>query len=131
MVAVLMRRRLGSVGGRDSRPAPAVRLGPELAFQLHQAQHPGAVGATVRLDVGGQLADGGQVDAEQLRALLQRCRDRPAEIRVVLSPRRVGYRTVRGAVGNATDRNRTDRWAHWGHKAPACTELQRIIRVRD
>jgi hypothetical protein len=48
---------------------PAVCLRPELAFQLHQAPDPGAVGAEVGLDVGGQLADGGEVDAEQLRAL--------------------------------------------------------------
>jgi hypothetical protein len=52
--------------------APAVRFRPELAFQLHEAPDPGAVGAEVRLDVGSHLADGGQVDAEQLRAPLQR-----------------------------------------------------------
>jgi hypothetical protein len=50
--------------------SPAVRLGPELPLQLHQAPDPGAVRAEVRLNLGGQLADGGQVDAEQLRALL-------------------------------------------------------------
>jgi hypothetical protein len=50
---------------------PAVCLGSELAFQLHQAPDPGAVGAEVGLDVGGRLVDGGQVDAEQLRAPLQ------------------------------------------------------------
>jgi hypothetical protein len=55
---------------------PAVRLGPELAFQLHQAPHLDAVGTEVRLNLGGQLADAGQVDAEQLRAPLQRRRDR-------------------------------------------------------
>jgi hypothetical protein len=43
---------------------PAVHLGPELAFQLHQAPDPGAVGAEVGLDGGGRLTDGGQVDAE-------------------------------------------------------------------
>jgi hypothetical protein len=51
-------------------PAPAVRLGPELALKLHEAPDAGAVGADIRLDVGGQLADGGEVDAEQLRAPL-------------------------------------------------------------
>jgi hypothetical protein len=56
---------------------PAVRLGPELAFQLHQAPDPGAVGANVGLDVGGRRNDGGRVDAEHLCALLQRRRDRP------------------------------------------------------
>jgi hypothetical protein len=58
---------------------PAVHLWPELAFQLHQAPDPGAVGAEVRLDLGGQFVDSGQVDAEQLRAPLQRRRDRPAQ----------------------------------------------------
>ena len=61
-------------------PSPAVGLGPELPFKLHQAPDPGAVGADVRLDLGGQLADGGEVDAEQLRAPLQRRRDRPARV---------------------------------------------------
>jgi hypothetical protein len=51
---------------------PAVRLGSELAFQLHQAPDPGAVGAEVGLDADGQVVDGGEVDAEQLRAPLQR-----------------------------------------------------------
>jgi hypothetical protein len=32
---------------------PAVRLGPELAFQLHQAPDPGAVNADIRLYFGG------------------------------------------------------------------------------
>jgi hypothetical protein len=50
-------------------PAPAVGLRPELPFELHEAPDPGAVGAEVWLDLGGQRADGGQVDAEQLRAL--------------------------------------------------------------
>jgi hypothetical protein len=61
----------------------AVCLGPELPLKLHQAPDPGAVGADVRLDLGGQLADGRQVDAEQLRAPLQRRRDRPAQVLVV------------------------------------------------
>jgi hypothetical protein len=50
-----------------------------LAFQLHQAPDPGAVGAEVGLDVGGRLMEGGQVDAEQLGALFQRRRDRTAQ----------------------------------------------------
>jgi hypothetical protein len=80
------------VGGRGpsavevTAPPPTVHLGPELAFQLHQAPDPGAVGAEVRLDLGGQLTDTGEVDAEQLRAPLQRRRDRPAQVRVVPSP---------------------------------------------
>ena len=58
---------------------PAVRLRPELAFQLHQAPDPGAVSADIRLYFGGQLADGGEVDAEQFRAALAKPRpaDRP------------------------------------------------------
>jgi hypothetical protein len=52
------------VGGRGpsavevTAPPPTVHLGPELAFQLHQAPDPGAVGAEVGLDLSGQLADG-------------------------------------------------------------------------
>jgi hypothetical protein len=65
-----------------------VCLGPELAFQLHQAPDPRAVGAEVGLDVGGRLTDGGQVDAEQLRAPLQRRRDRPAQVEAVPGPHR-------------------------------------------
>jgi transposase len=39
----------------------------------------GAVRADVGLDVGGHLADRGQVDAEQRRAMLKRRRDRPTK----------------------------------------------------
>jgi hypothetical protein len=67
-------------------PAPAIRLGPQLPLKLHEAPDPGAVGAEVRLDLGGQLVDGGQVDAEQFGASLQRRRDRPAQVRVVPGP---------------------------------------------
>ena len=58
------------VGGRDpstvevAAPSPAVGLGPELPFKLHQAPDPRAVGAEVGLDLGGRLAEAGQVDAE-------------------------------------------------------------------
>jgi hypothetical protein len=55
---------LGSSTVKVAAPAAAIHLGPELALQLHQAPDLGAVGADVGLDVGGQLADGGQVDAE-------------------------------------------------------------------
>src|SRR5215211_313353 len=65
-----------------------VHLRPELPLQLHQAPDPGAVSADVGLDVGGRLLDGGQVDAEQLRAALQRRRDRPVPIWLVPSPHR-------------------------------------------
>ena len=71
------------VGGRGSRRGAGRSLGPELALELHKAPDAGAVGAEVWLDLGGQLTDGDQVDAEQLRALLQwRC-DGPAQVRVV------------------------------------------------
>jgi hypothetical protein len=53
-----------------------------------QAPDPGAVGARVGLDVGGRLANRCQVDAEQLRAPLERRRDRPAYVRVVPGPHR-------------------------------------------
>ena len=66
--------------------ASAVGLGLELAFQLGEAPDPGAIGAEVGLDVGGRRSDGGQVDAEQLCAPLQRRRDRPAQVRVVPGP---------------------------------------------
>jgi hypothetical protein len=84
----------GCVGGpgpsavKVAAPAAAVRLGLELALKLHQALDLSAVGTDVRLDLGGQLADGGQVDAEQLRAPLQRRRDRPAQVGLVPSPHR-------------------------------------------
>jgi len=55
---------LGSSTVKVAAPAAAIHLGPELAFQLHQAPDLGAVHADVGLDVGSQLADGGQVDAE-------------------------------------------------------------------
>jgi hypothetical protein len=66
--------------------ASAVGLGSELALELHEAPDLGAVGAEVWLDLGSQLADGGQVDAEQLSAPLQRRCDRPAQVRVVPGP---------------------------------------------
>jgi hypothetical protein len=56
------------VGGRYlpavevAAPAPAIRLGAELALKLHEAPHLSAIRADVWLDVGGQLADGRQVD---------------------------------------------------------------------
>ena len=49
-------------------PPSAIGLGLELSLKLHEGPDPGAVGADVRLDLGGRLADPGQVDAEQLRA---------------------------------------------------------------
>jgi hypothetical protein len=64
-------------------PAAVERLGPQLPLKLHEAPHPSAVRADVGLDVGGQFVDGGQVDAEQLRAPFQLCRDRPAQVGVV------------------------------------------------
>jgi hypothetical protein len=82
------------VGGRGSSTvdvaasAALVGLGPELPFKLHKAPDPGAICTDVRLNVGSQLADGGQVDAEQLGALVERCRNRPAQVRVVPGPHR-------------------------------------------
>jgi hypothetical protein len=55
-------------------PPSAVCVGPQLPLKLHQAPDLGAVRSDVRLDASGQLAHGGQVDAEQLRAPLQRRR---------------------------------------------------------
>ena len=45
---------------------PPVCLESELALQLHQAPHLGAIGTEVGLDLGGRGSDDGQVDAEQL-----------------------------------------------------------------
>jgi hypothetical protein len=67
---------------------PGVHLRPELPLQLHQAPDPGAVSTDIGLDVGRRLLDGGQVDVEQLRAPLQRRRNRPAQVWVVPSPHR-------------------------------------------
>jgi hypothetical protein len=83
-----MHRRSGFVGGRGSRGGVGGTPRPQLALELHQAPDPGAVGAEVGLDVGGQLTDGGQVDAEELRALLQRRRDRPTPVQVMPGPPR-------------------------------------------
>ena len=76
-------------GGPGNRPVPAVGLGSELPLKLHQAPDPGAVGAKVGLDLGSQLADGGQVDAEQPRTLPKRRCDGPAQVRVVPNPHRI------------------------------------------
>jgi hypothetical protein len=58
-----------------------VDLRPELPLQLHQTPDPGAVSTDIGLDLGGRLLDGGEVDADQLRASLQRRRGRPAQRR--------------------------------------------------
>ncbi len=50
-----------------------------MALKLREAPDLGAVDPEVGFDVGGRLADGGEVDAEQLGAALQRSRDRPGE----------------------------------------------------
>jgi hypothetical protein len=85
----------GSPAVEVAASPPAVRLWPvawhSSCIRL-QILVPSA--RRVRLDVGGRLNDGGQVDAEQLRAPLQRCRDRPAQVRVVPDPTGAGYRNV-------------------------------------
>jgi hypothetical protein len=94
-------RRPGSGDGRCSHRVAGRTLGPELPLQLHEASDPGAIGADVRLDVGGQLADGGQVDAQQLRTPLKRRRDRPARSGSYQASTEIGYRTrVRNRIGN-------------------------------
>jgi hypothetical protein len=77
-----------SVGGRGTRPDAGGTPRAGAALKLHEAPDLGAVHADIGLDVGGQLADGGQVDAEQFSAVLQRCRNRPAQVRVVPGPHR-------------------------------------------
>jgi hypothetical protein len=81
-------RSAGAAAAEVAASDPPEGFRSQSAFQLHQAPDPGAVGADVRLDLGGRRTDGGQVDAKQLRAPLQRRRDRPVQIRVVPSPHR-------------------------------------------
>jgi hypothetical protein len=77
-----------AVGGSDpatgdiAAPDPAVGLGAELALELHKAPNLGPVDSDIGLDVRGRLTDGGQVDAEEFGALLQRRGDRPRVGRV-------------------------------------------------
>jgi hypothetical protein len=72
LAAVLMSPRSGSVvDGRCCRPGADRTPGPELPLKLHQAPDPDAVRPDGGLDLYGRLVDGGQVDAEQLRAPLQ------------------------------------------------------------
>ena len=84
---------LGSSAIDVAASPPTVGLGPELAFQLHEAPDLSAVGTEVGLDLGGQLAHGFQVDPEQLCAPLQRRRDRPAQSGSCQVPTEPGYRT--------------------------------------
>jgi hypothetical protein len=86
MRTVLMHRRSGPSTVNVAASPSAVRLGPELPLKLHEAPDPDAIRADVRLDVGGRLADGHQVYAKQLRAPLERRRDRPAHVGVVPGP---------------------------------------------
>jgi len=70
---------LGAAAGDvAARAAGPERLGAELALKLHETPDLCAIRPDVGLDLGGGLADGGQVGAEQLRAPLERGRDRPA-----------------------------------------------------
>jgi hypothetical protein len=66
-------------------PDPSVCLSVALAHQPHQAPDLAAVDTDVGLDVAAPLDDG-RVDAEQLRAPLQRRGDRPRVSRVVQFP---------------------------------------------
>jgi hypothetical protein len=79
-------RQPGSVGGRGSRPDAGRRPRAGAAAQAASGSRSWCRRRGCTLDVGGRLTDGGQVDAEQLRAPLQRRRDRPAQVRVVPVP---------------------------------------------
>ena len=79
-------------------PPPAVRLRPQLPLQQHQAPDLGAIRPDVRLDAGGHLADCGHVDAEQLRAAVERRRNRPAQVRVVPGPHRCSVSNKRSRI---------------------------------
>jgi hypothetical protein len=110
-------------------PAPAIGLGPELPLKLHEAPDPGAVRSEIGLDGGSQLADGGQVDAEQLGATVQRRRDRPAQIRVVPSPHRNRLQNTCSGLNPESCR---PRWGLSGGLAAgptflsSCTEMIRV-----
>ena len=58
-------------------PHVPVCLGTKAPLQLHQAPDLAAVDPDIRLDVGCCPLDGGEIDAEQLDAPLQRRGDRP------------------------------------------------------
>ena len=58
-----------------------------MPLELHEAPDLDAVRADIGLDLSGHLADSGEVDAEQLCALLERRRERPAKVRVACFPR--------------------------------------------
>jgi hypothetical protein len=73
-------RRGATAGDVAARTAGAERLEAKLALELHETPDLGAICADVGLDVGGGLANGGQLDAERLRTPVKRGRDRPAEV---------------------------------------------------
>jgi hypothetical protein len=81
-------------GGQCSRRDPTVGVRAQLALQLHEAPDLGAVDPKIGLDVGGRRSDGGEVDAEQLRALVQRGGDGAGQGGIVASqagmPDRIG-----------------------------------------
>jgi hypothetical protein len=76
-------------------PYAPVCLGTKAPLQLHQAPDLAAVDPEVRLDVGRCPLDGGEIDAEQLDAPLQRRGDRP---RVSRGRAAVGLVGVRQAL---------------------------------
>jgi hypothetical protein len=64
--------------GDVAAPDPAAGLGAGLALELHEAPDLGPIDPDIGLDVGGRSGDGGQVDAEEFGAALQRRGDRPS-----------------------------------------------------
>jgi hypothetical protein len=108
-------------------PARAVRLWPELPLQLHQAPDLDTVRAAVRFDADSELADGGQVDAEQLRALVERRRDRPTQLRVVPSPHR-------DSVSNTSSSSNREWYVptvHHGRDVPFTPSGDNVVRSID
>jgi hypothetical protein len=91
-------------------PPPPERPRAQLPLELHDAPDPGAVRADAGFDVGSHLVCWWLVDAELLRTLLKRCRDRPATFRVVSFPdphvRRVVEHTFTHEDPTATERPR-------------------------
>jgi hypothetical protein len=95
-------RRPGSADGRGSRPGASrtPRVGAAALAASGSRSWCRRRGGTAQ--PCGQLAHGGQVDAEQLGASLQRRRDRPAQVRVVPGP----HRTSASNTSSRVDRER-------------------------
>jgi hypothetical protein len=87
-----------------------VCLSVALALRPHQTPGRAAVDTDVGLDVGRRPLDDGRVDAEQLRAPLQRRGDRPRVSRVVQFPG--------PHAGSLVEHTFEVQWGKWDKQAP-------------